>query len=50
MSKIERYCNSCGKKYQADTRNLTRGWGLCCCKSCAAKERERLKKQKNEEV
>lgn len=25
----------------ADKRNLQRGWGLCCSKSCAANKRER---------
>lgn len=41
--KIERACDYCGKKYQADKRNLKRGWDLCCCKSHAAKKRERAK-------
>ena len=37
---IERNCDSCDKPYKADVRNLKRGWGLCCSKSCAAKKRE----------
>lgn len=32
-----------GKEYNADTRNLRRGWGRCCCKSCAAQLREKRK-------
>ena len=43
MSTIIRKCDVCNKEYEADTRNLKRGWGLCCCKSCAAKKRERSK-------
>lgn len=38
-----RNCNKCGKQYQADNRNLNRGWGLCCSKACAAKKREQAK-------
>lgn len=40
MSYTTRNCDNCGKKYKADNRNLKRGWGLCCSKSCAAKKRE----------
>lgn len=43
MGKIKRKCDNCGREYNADTRNLKRGWGLCCCKSCAAKKREKSK-------
>lgn len=43
MGYVERKCDECGKKYKADTRNLNRGWGLCCSKSCAAKKREKSK-------
>lgn len=43
MSKISRNCDNCGKPYMADSRNLKRGWGLCCSKSCAAKKREMSK-------
>jgi len=43
MSYITRKCDNCGKEYKADTRNLNRGWGLCCSKSCAAKNREKSK-------
>ena len=40
---IERHCDNCGCKYKADERNLKRGWGLCCSKSCAATKREKSK-------
>ena len=38
--KVIRKCDTCGKEYIADTRDINRGWGLCCSKSCAAKKRE----------
>lgn len=41
--KIKRKCDYCGKLYTADTRNLKRGWGKCCSKSCAAHKREKRK-------
>lgn len=41
MGYILRNCNNCGKAYKADERNLKRGWGLCCSKSCAASLREK---------
>ena len=40
---MKRRCNWCGAYYIADNRNLKRGWGLCCSKSCAAKLRENAK-------
>lgn len=40
---MKRNCDNCGKEYNADPRNLRRGWGLCCSKSCAAKKREMSK-------
>ena len=43
---IKRKCDFCNKEYMADTRNLKRGWGLCCSKSCAAKKREKNRKDK----
>jgi hypothetical protein len=43
MKTIKRKCDNCGREYEADTRNLKRGWGLCCCKSCAAEKREKSK-------
>lgn len=41
MSKVKRNCDYCKKEYFADSRNLKRGWGLCCSKSCAAHKREK---------
>ena len=43
MGYVKRKCDVCGKEYCADERNLKRGWGLCCSKSCAAKKREMSK-------
>lgn len=43
MAKVERKCDNCGRTYYADTRDLKRGWGLCCSKSCAAEKREKSK-------
>lgn len=43
----KRNCDLCGKEYDADMRNIKRGWGLCCSKSCAAKKRERSKPSYN---
>lgn len=40
---MERKCDNCGREYKADPRNLKRGWGLCCSKSCAATKREKSK-------
>lgn len=41
MTCEKRNCDFCGNEYEADKRNLKRGWGMCCSKSCAAKKRER---------
>lgn len=49
MAMIKRNCDNCGKEYNADTRNLRRGWGRCCCKSCAAQLREKNKPGYNPE-
>mgnify|MGYP003650117796 CR=1 FL=1 len=45
MNTTKRMCNNqkCKKEYKADNRNLNRGWGLCCSKSCAAILRESKK-------
>ena len=40
---MKRECNHCGKNYEADPRNIKRGWGLTCSKSCAASLREKSK-------
>lgn len=38
-----RGCDNCKRIYYADNRNLKRGWGKCCSKKCAAKNREKAK-------
>ena len=45
--KTKRNCDNCNKEYLADNRNLRRGWGLCCSKSCAASKREKSKPSYN---
>jgi len=40
---MKRNCDNCKKEYEADMRNVNRGWGLCCSKSCAASKREKSK-------
>ena len=49
MGYIKRNCDNCKNEYFADTRNLNRGWGKCCSKSCAAKKREKSKPNYNPE-
>ncbi len=44
---MKRKCDNCGREYNADERNIKRGWGLCCSKSCAAKKREKGKPSYN---
>jgi len=44
---MKRNCDNCGKEYNADERNLKRGWGLCCSKSCAASKREKSRPDYN---
>ena len=50
MGYIKRNCDECGNEYKADERNLKRGWGLCCSKSCAAKNREKSNPTYNPET
>ena len=40
---MKRNCDNCQTEYEADMRNVNRGWGLCCSKSCAASKREKSK-------
>lgn len=47
MGYTRRNCDNCGKQYMADNRNLKRGWGLTCSKSCAAQKREKSKPSYN---
>lgn len=46
MAYVTRICEHCGRPFQADTRNIARGWGRCCSKSCAAALREREASEK----
>lgn len=43
-----RDCDNCKKTYKVDMRNIKRGWGLCCSKSCAGKKREMSRPNYNE--
>lgn len=47
---MKRKCDICGHPYEADERNIKRGWGLCCSKSCAAKKRERKHQSKRDKA
>ena len=40
MAKQIRKCDFCLCEYIPDKRNLKRGWGLCCSKSCSGNKRE----------
>lgn len=44
MALITKNCEFCGRPFHADTRNIARGWGKCCSKSCAAYFREKTGK------
>ena len=44
---MKRNCDICGEPYEADERNLKRGWGLCCSKRCAASKREKSRPSYN---
>jgi hypothetical protein len=35
-------CRNCGCEFKPDKRNVNRGWGLCCGKSCAASYKNKL--------
>lgn len=47
---MKRNCDNCKKEYEADERNIKRGWGLCCSKSCAASKREKSRPDYNPET
>jgi len=47
---MKRNCDNCNEPYEADNRNVKRGWGLCCSKSCAASKREKAKPGYNEQT
>lgn len=40
--KTTKSCQNCGKEFTPDNRNVNRGWGLCCSKSCAASYKNKL--------
>jgi hypothetical protein len=40
-------CTCCNAPYIPDNRNLKRGWGLFCSKSCSALFKSRLKSLKD---
>lgn len=46
---MKRFCEVCNKEFEADIRNVNRGWGLCCSKSCAAVYREIEKHSRSKE-
>jgi hypothetical protein len=39
----KRECLYCGNKFTTDIRNVKRGWGKCCNKSCAASLKNKYK-------
>lgn len=44
----KRSCRFCNKLFIADNRNLKRGWGMCCSKSCAKSYGNSLMKMKGQ--
>lgn len=40
-------CQYCKKDFKPDSRNLNRGWGLFCSKSCSSKWRTRMSNAKS---
>lgn len=43
-------CHHCGKEFLPDKRNVNRGWGMFCGKSCAVSFRNKLGKLKNSDL
>lgn len=41
-SKLKHLCLFCNNPYSPDKRNLNRGWGLFCSKSCSASYKNKL--------
>jgi len=39
----QKECLFCDVKFTPDKRNLNRGWGLCCSKSCASSFKNKYK-------
>jgi len=48
--KVTKNCHNCGKEFTPDKRNVNRGWGLCCGKSCAATYKGKLGRMKGSEL
>lgn len=48
--KTTKNCHQCRKEFTPDKRNLNRGWGLCCSKSCATTLRNKLNRMPNSEL
>jgi len=45
--KSEHKCQYCDIDFKPDARNLNRGWGLFCSKSCSSKWRTKIKNMKD---
>lgn len=50
LKKTTKNCHQCGEEFTPDNRNVNRGWGLCCSKSCAATLRNKLSRMSNSEL
>ena len=48
--KTTRNCQNCNKEFTPDKRNVNRGWGLCCSKSCAATYKNKLRSMSGREL
>ena len=48
--KMTRNCQNCNKEFTPDKRNVNRGWGLCCDKSCASTYKNKLGRMKGREL
>ena len=43
-------CLYCSKEFKPDLRNVKRGWGKCCSKSCAASLKTKYKYMTKAEI
>lgn len=48
--KVTKNCHNCQKEFTPDKRNVNRGWGICCSKSCAATYKNKLRKMSSSEL
>lgn len=48
--RVTKNCHNCNKEFTPDKRNVNRGWGLCCSKSCAATYKNKLIKMSGREL